>query len=221
MGAVAAGLAFVSSMPPAGPGSALVIRWASSGRRRHAVVAGLGCAAGEGLYALVGISGVGLIVERHPALLRTLAVLGVVALVAFAIRCLGGPLGRRAGSTSRVCLRPAREARSPTATMPTRPLRSWLAGLGTALLNPLPLLSWSTTFAMVLSLRAAPESPADRVAFAGGVVVGVFAWLAVLGLIVFRFSQRFGPRFDRWVLRGTGVLMLCAAAGAAVRGVGL
>lgn len=212
MTAVAAALGFVASVPPAGPGSALVIRWATAGRRGAALAAGVGCAAGEGLYALVGISGAGLFVERHPGLLPPLAVAGVTALVLFAFRCLVAlPAGPRQ-------LRPPpRQAAQPAVVPRAHAGRSLLAGHLTALVNPLPLLSWSATFAAVVALRGTLDSAADRLAFAAGVVLGVAAWLGALGLVVARLSARLGPRFDRALLRATGVLLLLAAVAAVVR----
>lgn len=206
-----AALGFAGSVPPAGPGSALLIQLSSRGSRPGSLVAfAFGCAAGEGLYAAIGTTALGWLVGRFPIVSPIVAGIGFVALAACGVQCAVMASRRGTGATG---------ARTDGRGPDWRELswrRALVWGATAALANPMPLASWSTTFGLVVSVLGVDTDVAAGIGFALGASVGVFAWMSLLGVAVARLSRKWGPSFDRWLLRGTAVALLCACAGAAV-----
>lgn len=204
---------FVGSLPAAGPGTALLIRLSSRASRSTLVGAALGCALGEGAYVLASTSTFAWILEHYPFARPAIATMGFLVLAVCGAKCLALALSRSDSSTSKA------EAVTTDETRSRRKLPALAAfgiGLAVAVANPLPLFSWSTHYASVLSLLEVQPTFGARTAFAWGATLGVFGWLTLLGTLAARSSRRWGPAFDRWMMRGTTAAVFSAAAAVAL-----
>ena len=191
--AFATGLAVgvVTSVPP-GPVAALVLRAALAGRRRAVVGLAFGSALVEGGYAVLAALGVSAVLVRVPALVSVLYAVGGCVLLAFGAHCLRAagvarsnqpPLGRDAGAGSAV-----------------------LTGVLLTVSNPVPLVSWIAVAGTFFSTFDRLELQAAGV----GVVSGVLAWIAAVGLISGRLGA--SAAVASGLSRAVGVLLVIGGA---------
>ena len=187
---------------PPGPINAEMIRRGFAAGFRPAAAVGLGACSGDALWAVVVMTGVGLLIG--PALRVALGIASRALLLILA------------GLFLAAAWRAWRERGAPAA-MPSRiaaTRRGYLLGLGMALSSPWNLAFWLAVMGRPQSLDA---GLAGALTVAGAVLLGAGAWVLVLcGIVVrlhLRLANGFWGRLWRLVADSlTGILMLGFAA---------
>lgn len=198
-----AGLGVATSMSPAVVNVSIVDA-AAAGRRRFATGLGLGGAAADTVHAALAFAGVGRLVLAEPALVRTLAIVAAIAIVAYAA------LAWRRRRDARA---PAGEPAAPArCDEPRAPLSRGVAtGFALTLVNPAALGAWVAVAAAVWP--GAP--PLEAGVIAGGVGAGSAAWFVLLAHWIGRL-RRDHPVLA-WVPRISLVLLVAIAVVGVVR----
>jgi threonine/homoserine/homoserine lactone efflux protein len=203
-----AGLGVATSMSPAVI-NVSVVDAAAAGRRRFATGLGLGGAAADTVHAALAFAGVGRLVLAEPALVRTLAIIAAIAIVAYAAvvwRRRRAPRGLAASMTE-----PPAPAASASGE-PGLPLARGVAtGFALTLINPAALGAW-----VAVAAAAWPDStPLEAAVIAGGVGAGSAVWFALLARWIGRL-RRDHPVLA-WVPRASLVLLIAIAVVGVVR----
>jgi len=183
---------------PPGPINAEMIRRGFAAGFRPAAAVGLGACSGDALWAVLVMTGVGLLIG--PATRFALGIASSVLLVILAGLFLSA--ARRAWGDR------AAPAAMPSPVAATR--RGYLLGLGMALTSPWNLAFWLAVMGWPQSLDS---GIVGALTVAGAVILGAGTWVLVLCGSVVRLRLRFDGRLWRLVADGiTGILMLCFAA---------
>ena len=183
---------------PPGPINAEMIRRGFAAGFRPAAAVGLGACSGDALWAVLVMTGVGLLIG--PATRFGLGIASCVLLLILAGLFLSAAW-RAWGDRAVPVAMPSRV----TATR-----RGFLLGLGMALTSPWNLAFWLAVMGRPQSLDA---GIVGALTVAGAVILGAGTWVMVLCGSVVRLSLRFDGRLWRLVADGiTGILMLGFAA---------
>lgn len=197
LGFLAIGLGIgVATCIPIGIANVIVIDAAYRHGVRRAVGAGLGGALADGLYASLGIFGMGPLIGAYPTVPRVLHAISGVFLIVY-----GAILFR-----SRPVMVGTDEPR-PVGAGHGELRRGVAIGLATTLLNPSALVTW----VVIVGAHATGITRAEAAAWVSGIVVGAFAWFLVVVFLALR---------GRRVLRGKAA-WLTHAVGLIVVGTGL
>lgn len=200
--ALAAGfvMAYVASAAPTGPIAVLVLQRSLRGQHVAALALGAGGALGEAGYAAFAVAGLGAVFERSPVAEVVVHGCGLVVLF-----LLGARLLQFQHAASRAGVE---ELRGETTA------RSFLKGLLIAAANPVLVLSWAGSLAMLYSVaRVGFDGPA-RALFPVGVGVGIVASAATTVALVRRFRARLTEQIATWLVRAGGALMIMAGLAA-------
>ncbi len=202
-------LAFVSSMAPTGPISLLVIERGLSRRYREGRGIAAGAALAEGLYAALGAFGVSALFVRFPSIELGARVASVVILVVLGVRFVRYRAKLPSFEVG-VEVAGGDTTRAPASSQ--HPARSFALGLSIALANPVLVVAWSTTIALLLSLGQLRFDVADRIAFAAAVPFGITMWFTLLLGLLRRREGQVTVQIAQRILQGAGVLILATAA---------
>ncbi|HEX5060980.1 MAG TPA: LysE family transporter [Kofleriaceae bacterium] len=186
----------VATCIPIGIANVIVIDAAYRHGARRALGASLGGALADGLYASLGIFGIGPLIGRYPTVPYVLhAISGCVLLVYGVVLlrarpALAGPVeSRSSGNDSHL-------------------LGGFLVGLGATLLNPSAIVTW----VVIVGGHATGITRVEASAWVVGIVVGTLAWfLVVMGLAlrgrrVLREKAVWMTRIVAVVVIGSGLL---------------
>ncbi|MES1174278.1 MAG: hypothetical protein ABUL62_08100 [Myxococcales bacterium] len=179
---------FITSIPPAGPVAALLIRQSADGEHQHALRIGIGAALVECAFATTAAATLWF-VAAQAALLHQIGF--IVAAFLFPIvglrlllwkpRALAGERGTRDGGV-------------------------WL-GASVAALNPTPLVGWGTFVALLHAGHLAVEGPLIPLfGLAGG--AGVLSWNVLLVGLLKRHLGRLPRELMTTFVRGVGCVLL-------------
>jgi threonine/homoserine/homoserine lactone efflux protein len=179
---------FITSIPPAGPIAALLIRQSAEGEHQHALRIGIGAALVECGFATLAASALWL-VAAQTALLHQIGF--IIAALLFPIvgmrlllwrpQLVIGPRGNKNGGL-------------------------WL-GASVAALNPAPLVGWGTFIALLHSGHIAVEGPLIPLfGLAGG--AGVLSWNVLLVGLLKRHLGRLPRHLMTTFVRCVGCLLL-------------
>ncbi len=191
-------VAFVGSIPIAGPLAVLIVRRATRGDRRSGLFLALGGAIAEGLYALV----IGIVFPLLAAFVDNL--------VQFA-RGLGAVVLLGVGAL--LLLRPA----TGESMTPQRRGTSFLLGLAAAGLNPTMLATWLLVVTTLYGMGLFEPRIATPFLFALGVVAGVVAWFALLLLAGERLMHEMTDARRLMLMRVLGGVMIALAIHFAIK----
>lgn len=183
---------------PPGPINAEMIRRGFAAGFCPAAAIGLGACSGDALWAILVMTGVGLLLG--PATRFGLGIASTALLLVLA------------GLFLSAAWRAWRDAESPIAAPGRRAAtrRGFFLGLGMALTSPWNLAFWLAVMGRPQSLDA---GIAGALTVAGAVILGAGAWVLVLCGIVVRLRLRLDSRRWRIVADSmTGILMLGFAA---------
>jgi threonine/homoserine/homoserine lactone efflux protein len=181
---------------PPGPINAEMIRRSLATGFRSAIAVGLGACSGDALWAVLVMTGVGLLIG--PATRFALGIVSSALLLILAGLFLSAAWGAWRDR--------ARPPPSPSRVAATR--RGYLLGFGMALTSPWNLAFWLAVMGRPQSLDA---GVVGALTVAGAVILGAGAW--VLALCGFAVRLRLDGRLWRLVADGmTGILMFGFAA---------
>jgi threonine/homoserine/homoserine lactone efflux protein len=187
---------------PPGPINAEMIRRGLAAGFRPAAAVGLGACSGDALWAILVMTGVGLLIGP-----KTRFGLGIAsALLLLVLAGLFLAAAWRAWQSRESVETPTPS--SPSQNVATR--RGYVLGLGMALTSPWNLAFWLAVMGRPQSLDA---GVAGALAVAGAVILGAGAWVMVLCGFVARLHLRLadGSWGRKWRLVAdslTGILML-------------
>jgi threonine/homoserine/homoserine lactone efflux protein len=179
---------------PPGPINAEMIRRGFAAGFRPAAAVGLGACSGDALWAILVMTGVGLLIG--PAARFGLGIVSAVLLLILAGLFLSAAW--HAWRNGQAPIAP------PSRVIATR--RGYFIGLGMALTSPWNLAFWLAVMGRPQSLDA---GLIGALTVAGAVILGAGTWVLVLCGLVVRLRLRFDSRLWRLVADSlTGILML-------------
>jgi threonine/homoserine/homoserine lactone efflux protein len=198
-------LAFLGSIAPTGPIGVLLLE--RSLRRRHAAAAavGLGGAVAETTYAAVAAFGVGGLLQRLPLGEVAARVVALVVVLFLGVRFLVFAPG-------------AGGERAVHRADPGGWRRALVVGFLVSAANPVLVLSWSASVAMLGPGLSVQLDTGLRLAFVAGVAAGLVSGVVTTVSLLRRFDHRFTLRASTLVIRAAGAMLLVlgVAAGAAL-----
>ncbi|MEU8172969.1 LysE family transporter [Microbispora hainanensis] len=176
-----------------GPDFLIVLRYSAGGSRRSGVRAAAGVVTGIGVWAVAGLFGVTVLVQRFEWLYTGARVAGALFLVGFGVATIRA--ARRqpppdGGDTA--------SADSAVAAPGAGRLREWRAGLLTNLANPKALVFFGALFASLLPHRT---DLVMRAATLGAMLAVAFAWFSAVAFLagspwITRGYRRLKKRLD-------------------------
>ena len=184
-------IAFVGSMPIAGPLAVLVLERAVSGKRAEGIYIGLGGALAEAVVAF----GVALLFPLLFALSD---------MVVWVSRIAGASLVGLIGLV--LLVYPDIVKRPPTA----RRRGSFITGLVLSGVNPTLVATWTVVVATLNSHGFLGRSAAAAAFFAIGVATGVAGWMTLLALLSGKMQEYVQGHRRTQVIRGLGLVLVCA-----------
>jgi arginine exporter protein ArgO len=182
----------VATCIPIGIANVMVIDAAHRHGARRALGTSIGGALADGLYASLGIFGVGPLLARHPTVPLVLRAVTGCVLVGY------GALLVRARRSSLDDDAVASRANGSLA-------RGVGVGLLATLLNPSALVTW----VVLVGSHATGVSSADGVAWVLGIVVGTFAWFLVVMQLALHGQRRLRGNAV-WLTRVVGGLVFAS-----------
>jgi threonine/homoserine/homoserine lactone efflux protein len=188
--AVALAVAFVGSMPLAGPVAVLTLSRAASGRFGEALRIGLGAAVAEGIYAGLAFWGFATFLPQH----RLVAPISQGA-TSLLLVILGAKF---------VFWRPPKERADPRESK----AGTVFLGFSISALNPTLLMTWTAVVAFLYSRGVERHSGVVAIPFGGSVAVGVAAWFVCLVKILRVFENKLPFRAFRWLIRAMGIALV-------------
>jgi putative LysE/RhtB family amino acid efflux pump len=201
--AVGFGLGFAVAAQ-VGPVTLLTVRSVIRGGLRIGLAMAVGVAIVDCVYAAAGAAGAGAALEVD-ALRLTLGVLGALVIAAIGARTLWAAFSLEVHAEQ-----------GEAVLSPRRALRTALAATAS---NPLTVISWAAVFAAASTAEVASSGSATAL-MVGGVLVGSFAWMAILAAGLTLLRRRIGVRGLRLLdaVSGTGILLFAVVLGARTLG---
>ena len=190
-------VAFVGSLPLAGPIAILVVSSAAGRRYQEARRIAFGAAAAEGIYAFLAFWGFATFLARHALVLPISHGVTAVLLCGLGLRFVF--------FTMKSATQAPREA---------KPGRFWL-GFSISAINPTLLVTWGAVTTFLYSRELVRFTGLLAVPFGLFAAAGIATW----GLMAVALLKRFQlPRGTlTWIVRGMGVLMIGIGVGSAVQ----
>ena len=184
----------VATCIPIGIANVIVLDAAYHHGARRAIGAAIGGALADGIYAGLGMFGMGQLIGRYPFLPPVLHSISGCVLVAYGVTLLR-----------------ARSVLADTTERPAAPRSGgqlgagFVVGLGATLLNPSAVVTWI----VIVGGHATGVAPTDAAAWLAGVVLGTFAWFLVVAFLALR-----GRRVLRdkavWMTRFVGAIVIAS-----------
>jgi threonine/homoserine/homoserine lactone efflux protein len=193
---------------PIGPVNVAVIDAAYRHTLRRAIAVGLGGALADGLYVALGVMGVTPFLQKYPSVPPILyAISGVILLVYGFLTARSQPVAPAA---------PTEVSASGSVAMRKEMWSGFSVGVALIILNPAAIVTW--VFIMG-NLIPTPETMVEGLACAVGVMIGSFAWFALVAYLTQKGRQVLGEK-AAWIPRFVGIALMVYAAyllGKAVR----
>jgi putative LysE/RhtB family amino acid efflux pump len=182
----------IATCIPIGIANVIVIDAAYRHGVRRAIGASIGGALADGIYASLGIFGIGPLLGRYPALPLVLyAISGCVLLVYGIVLLRSQPV--TPGTT---------EQRSASAAG-GQLVAGVVVGLGATLLNPSAIVTWI----VIVGGHAAGITQGEAAAWVSGIVIGTFAWFLVVASLALR-GRRVLRGNAMWMTRIVGLIVI-------------
>jgi putative LysE/RhtB family amino acid efflux pump len=176
---------------PIGPVNVAIIQSAYRHHVKRAIAVGLGGALGDFFYALLGILGLGQVIDAHPLLPPVLyGVSGVVLIIYGVVTVRSRPVDPTARGAA------------------AADVRYFWSGLGLGamliLLNPAALIAWI----VVVGSALAGVEFVDGIAAAVGIFVGSMSWFTLVAYLADHGKKVLGEK-ALWITRVVGFLLVC------------
>jgi threonine/homoserine/homoserine lactone efflux protein len=182
---------------PIGPVNVAVIDAAYRHTMRRAIAVGLGGSIADGLYAALGVMGVTPILRTYPSIPPILyAVSGVVLLI----------YGFLTARTQAVAPATADPASSESTAMRKEMWSGFTVGLALIILNPAAVVTWVVIMGSIIPDGTTTEG----LACALGVMIGSFAWFALVAYLTQKGRQVLGEK-AAWIPRVVGFALMVYA----------
>lgn len=183
-------LAFLGSVPIAGPVAVMVVSRGVEGRFTEARKVGIGSALAEGIWAALAFATFATFFARYPVVIPISRVVTSVLLLVLGVQFVRW-------------VPKALDAKQ-------EPPKRGAAALGflTSLLNPTIFVTWSATATVIESRHFVEMRTAFAVPFGLAAAAGIAVWYSTLIALMTRYQSRLPRRLLTWVVRATGMLLL-------------
>jgi len=183
---------------PIGPVNVAVIDAAYRHTMRRAIAVALGGSIADGLYAALGVIGVTPVLNNYPAIPPILyAISGVVLLIYGFLTARSQPVAPASNDP------PASES----VAMRKEMWSGFTVGLALIILNPAAIVTWVVIMGSII-----PDGTAlEGIACAIGVMIGSFAWFALVAYLTQKGRQVLGDK-AAWIPRVVGIALMVYAA---------
>ncbi|XVQ87340.1 LysE family translocator [Microbispora siamensis] len=173
-----------------GPDFLIVLRYSAGGSRRSGVRVAAGVVTGIGVWAVAGLFGVTVLLQRFEWLYTAARVAGALFLVAFGVATIRAARKQSSQADD--------DAASAIAAHHPGRLREWRAGLLTNLANPKALVFFGALFASLLPHRT---DLVMRAVTLGAMLAVAFAWFSTVAFLagspwITRGYRRLRKRLD-------------------------
>jgi L-lysine exporter family protein LysE/ArgO len=184
---------------PIGPVNVAVIDAAYRHTLRRAFAVGLGGAIADGLYSAAGVLGVTPILRSYPWLPPILyAISGVVLLIYGFLTARSQPVAPASSNDP---------PPSESVAMRRELWSGFTVGLALIILNPAAIVTWVVIMGSII-----PDGTlGEGIACALGVMVGSFAWFALVAYLTQKGRQVLGDK-AAWIPRVVGIALMVYAA---------
>jgi threonine/homoserine/homoserine lactone efflux protein len=176
---------------PIGPVNVAVIDSAYRHNLRRAIGCASGGALADGLYAMLGILGVGPILERHPSVPPILYAISGVVLVVYGILTVRTQPAEAVPEVKRR-IKPVGHFRA-----------GFVVGVALILMNPAAIVTWVIIVGSFMTSTTVIEGTAASV----GVTLGSFAWFTLVAYLADHGKKVLGDK-SIWVTRIVGILLI-------------
>ncbi len=182
---------------PIGPVNVAVIDAAYRHTLRRAIAVGLGGSIADGLYAALGVMGVTPILRTYPAVPPILyAISGIVLLI----------YGFMTARTQPVAPATPEPGASESTAMRKEMWSGFTVGAALIILNPAAVVTWVVIMGSII-----PDgTTGEGLACAIGVMVGSFAWFALVAYLTQKGRQVLGEK-AAWIPRVVGFALMIYA----------
>jgi arginine exporter protein ArgO len=178
---------------PIGPANVAVIDSAYRYNLLRALAVGLGGAVADALYALLGILGVGPLLERHPGVPPVLYTISGVVLIVY------GALTTRSQPVKAV---PSAK-RMDTAAEGHDVLAGFSLGVALIFLNPAAIVTW----VVIVGSYMSGVTQAEGLSAVIGIGAGSLSWFTAVGYLADHGKRVLGDKAI-WITRIVGVLLI-------------
>ncbi len=179
---------------PIGPVNVAVIDAAYRHTFRRAIAVGLGGSIADGLYSALGVLGVTPILRTYPSVPPILyAVSGVVLLIYGFLTARSQPVAPATNDP----------VASGSVAMRKEMWSGFTVGLALIILNPAAIVTWVVIMGSII-----PDGTlAEGIACAFGVMLGSFAWFALVAFLTQKGKHVLGDK-AAWIPRIVGILLM-------------
>jgi threonine/homoserine/homoserine lactone efflux protein len=191
-------MGFIGSMPLTGPVAVLVFQRGLFGRFKDGLAVAVGCAAAECVYCGLAVAGFGTLLETYEVLQPISRGISVVVLLALGVWFARAHLPEQMDEVGRKY-------------GVGRLLGSFNQGFWITAVNPVIVLNWSASIAILYSVAKLDFGVADKVLFPVAAGVGIVAWFAVLLAILRKFGGKLPAPGFRFLVRAMGVALVVFA----------
>jgi threonine/homoserine/homoserine lactone efflux protein len=189
-------IGFISSIPPLGPGSLLMVRRGLEGRFSAGIAVASGGAIADALYCALAVVGFSYLFWKHPDIAASMRWLGVAILIGIGAWFLTRKAERAKDGGSR----------DDGGDWPQHAV----LGFSLVAFNPTLLITWSTAVALIASLGGLFFAGTSRWTFPLGVALGDVAWAALALTSLRRLGRHLPDRILSSLMRsiGAGLIVL-------------
>lgn len=184
----------LTTVPLAGPASALIFSMALRGRRHQARFMALGAATAELTYANLAYFGFSRFLKDLPVLAQVSSIVAAIILTAVGLYFYKNQK-----------LREIHESEDNAILVPWR---SFLLGLGLGGGNLTLLATWTAALALIYSLNLFEITGTNFFLFSLSFAIGVVAWFFILVKLVQVYKSQFEASILDRILKGVGVFLM-------------
>lgn len=197
-------LAFLGSIPIAGPIAVIVLSKGLEHRNRAAMFIAIGAAVAEAIYAFLAFWGFSTVLSSYPKLVPATRLVGCLILIG-----LGIYLAVRTPKS--------KEAQQQKDKKGVVGVRNILLGFSMTVVNPTLLVTWTAAVGAAHSSGILNMQPHNALPFAIGVCGGIIAWFALMLAMLAKFRDKMKPEKMQVIIKAIGVVLIVLGSAFAIR----
>jgi threonine/homoserine/homoserine lactone efflux protein len=197
-------LAFLGSIPIAGPIAVIVLSKGLEHRNRAGLFIAMGAAVAEAIYAFLAFWGFSAVLSRFPKLVPATRLVGCLILIG-----LGIYLAVRTPKS--------KEAQQQKDKKGVVGVRNILLGFSMTFVNPTLLVTWTAAVGAAHSSGILDMQPHNAFPFSLGVCGGIIAWFALMLALLAKFHDKMKPEKMQIIIKAIGVALIVLGSAFAIR----
>ncbi len=197
-------LAFLGSIPIAGPIAVIVLSKGLEHRGRAGLFIAIGAAVAEAIYAFLAFWGFSAVLGRYPTLVPATRLVGCLILI---------------GLGMYLALKPpkSKEAQQQKDKTGVVGVRNILLGFSMTVVNPTLLVTWTAAVGAAHSSGILELLPHNAFPFSVGVCGGIIAWFALMLMLLAKFHDKMKPEKMQVIIKTIGAALVVLGTGFAIR----